>query len=68
MQVLGEYKKYIKKKMRPKKVLIALGSILKPDDVPVVPDRSKQTYYRSFVAKLQFAATWVLLDISFVAS
>jgi hypothetical protein len=42
--------------------------ILRPEDCPEVPDLLKQKYYRSFVAKLQFAASWILLDISFVVS
>ena len=58
-QVLSDYKEYIKKMLRPKKVPISPGVILDPTDVPVLPDARKQKYYRSFVAKLQFAATWV---------
>ena len=32
------------------------------------PIRSKQKYYRSFVAKLQFVATWIRFDFSFAVS
>ncbi len=67
-QVLAEYKAYIKKTLRPKKVPISPGVILKPDNVPELPDQRKQKYYRSFVAKLQFAATWVRIDIAFTVS
>ena len=63
--VLSEYTEYIKKSLRPKKVPISPGVILHPDQVPAVPDKLKQKYYRSFVAKLQFAATWIRMDISF---
>ena len=34
----------------------------KPEDASELPDPLKQKYYRSFVAKLQFAATWNLMD------
>ncbi len=67
-QVLAEYKAYIKKVLRPKKVPISPGVILNPEDVPELPDQRKQKYYRSFVAKLQFAATWVCIDIEFTVS
>ncbi len=58
-EVLAGYAEYIRKALRPEKVPIAPNVILKPDDTPEVPDPSKQKFYRSFVAKLQFAATWV---------
>ena len=54
--------------LRPKKVPISPGVILDPTDVPVLPDPRKQKYYRSFVAKLQFAATWVRIDITYTVS
>ena len=40
----------------------------KPEDASELPDPLKQKYYRSFVAKLQFAATWIRFDISFAVS
>jgi hypothetical protein len=67
-QVLAEYKAYIKEMLRPKKVPISPGVILNPEDVPELPDQRKQKYYRSFVAKLQLAATWVRIDIAFTVS
>ncbi len=67
-QVLAEYKAYIKKMLCPKKVPISPGVILNPEDVPELPDQRKHKYYRSFVAKLQFAATWVRIDIEFTVS
>ena len=54
--------------MRPKKVPISPGVAFKAEDVPELPDPLKQKYYRSFVATLQFAATWVRFDISFSVS
>ncbi len=40
-QVLAEYKAYIKKMLRPKKVPISPGVILNPEDVPKLPDQRK---------------------------
>ena len=62
--MLAEYKDYIKKSLRPKRVPISPGVILRPEDCPEVPDPLLQKYYRSFVAKLQFAASWIRFDIS----
>ena len=67
-EMLAEYKDYIEKALRPKRVQISPGVILRPEDCPEVPDPLKQKYYRSFVAKLQFAASWIRFDISFVVS
>ncbi len=49
---------------------ISPGVAFKPEaeDVPELPYLFKQKYYRLFVAKLQFAATWILFDISFAVS
>ena len=66
--VLNDYSAYIKKSMRPKKVPISQGVVFKAEDIPDSPDPRKQKQYRSFVAKLQFAATWIRFDISFVVS
>ena len=62
-EVIAEYWGYIKKSLRPKKVPISPGVAFKAEDIPELPDLTKQKYYRSFVAKLQFAATWIQLDI-----
>ena len=56
-EVLAGYAEYIRKALRPKKVPIAPNVILRPEDTPYLPDPRKQKFYRSFVAKLQFAAT-----------
>ena len=44
------------------------GIVLNSEDYPAVPDPRKQKYYRSFIAKLQFAASWIRFDISFTVS
>ena len=68
--VVAEYAEYIKKALLPKKVPISLGVLvaIKAEDAPELPDPLKQKYYRLFVAKLQFAATWIRFDISFAVS
>jgi hypothetical protein len=63
-EMLNEYQGYIKKSLRPKRVLTPLV-IHRPEDSPTVLDPSKQKFYRSCVAKLQFAASWICFDISF---
>ena len=55
-EVLNEYTEYIKKSLRPKRVPMSPGLVLNNEDCPVVPDPSKQKYYRSFLTKLQFVA------------
>ena len=66
--VVAEYAENIKKALRPKKVPISQGVAFKAEDAPELPDPLRQKYYRSFVAKLQFAAKWILFDISFAVS
>jgi hypothetical protein len=65
-EMLTEYKDYIQKLLRPKFVQISPGVILRPEDCPEVPDPAKQRYNWSFVAKPQFAASWIRFDICFV--
>ncbi len=67
-EMLTEYKDYIKKSLRPKRVPNSPGVVLRPEDCPELPNLSQQKYYLSFVAKLQFAASWISFDISFVVS
>ncbi len=69
-EVLTKYKEYIKKSLRPKRVQMSPGLVLYNDseDCPVTPDQRKQKHYRSFVAKLQFAASWIRPDISYAIS
>jgi hypothetical protein len=66
--MLDEYKGYIKKSLRPKRAPISPGVNLRPDDSPTLLDPAKQKFYRSFVAKLQFAVSWIRFDISFAVS
>ncbi len=44
------------------------GVVLLPEDCPAIPDPHKEKFYRSFVAKLQFAATWIRFDIAYPVS
>jgi hypothetical protein len=67
-EVIAEYSGYIKKSLRPKKVQISPGIAFKAKDIPQLPYPTKRKYYRSFVAKLQFAATRIQSDISFAVS
>ncbi len=67
-EMLTKYKDYIKESLRPKRVPISPGVVLHPEDCPEIPYPAKQKYYLSFVAKLQFAASWISSDISFVVS
>ncbi len=41
-EMLTQYKDYIKKSLRPKRVQISPGVILRPEDCPEVPNLSKQ--------------------------
>jgi hypothetical protein len=65
-EMLTEYKDYIKESIDPSVFVfpISPGVILCPE----VLDPAKQKHYRSFVAKLQFAASWIRFNISFVVS
>ena len=67
-EMLEEYKAYIKRDLKPKKIPMQPGVVLTKDDVPETPDPKEQKIYRSFVAKLQFVANWIRYDVSFAAS
>jgi hypothetical protein len=67
-EFIAEYSGYIKKSLRPKKLPTPPGMTFKAKDVPELPDQIEQKHYSPFVAKLQFAATWIRFDISFVVS
>ncbi len=41
-EVLTEYKAYIKKALRPKKVPMSPGTVLNNEDCPITPDPRKQ--------------------------
>ncbi len=47
--MLNEYKGYIEKSLRPKRVPISPGVILRLEDSPTLPDPSKQKFYGSFL-------------------
>jgi hypothetical protein len=46
--VLDEYKAFIKKSLRPKRVPISPGLVLNDEDCPITPDPRRQKFYRSF--------------------
>jgi hypothetical protein len=60
--VLAEYKQYVTKALRPKRVSMSpciQCIVLNNEDCPTVPDPRKQRYYRFYIAKFQFAAPWI---------
>ena len=59
-ETLDEYKEFIKKSLRPKTTLMRRNIVLEKEDCPEVPGQR----FRSFVVKLQFAATCVRYDTS----
>jgi len=65
--VLQEFEEFVCRTLRPKKLPNALNHQLAKADCPAVGD-PKAKFYRSFVMKLQYVATWVRFDISFTAS
>ncbi len=65
---LSEYKAAIKKFVKPKQEPMQPGIVLEHDLCPETPDPRKQKVYRSFVGKLQFAASWIRCDIALTAS
>ncbi len=67
-EMLHEYKRYTKKSLRLKRVPVSPGVVLRPEASPILPDPAKQKFHRSFVAKLQFAVSWIRFDISFAVS
>jgi hypothetical protein len=50
--VLDEYREFIKKSLRPKRVPVSHGLVLNTEDCPPIPDPRKQKFYRPFIAKL----------------
>ena len=65
---IEQHESFIKKSLRPKFTPMQPGNTLSASDSPITPDPRLQTHYRSMVATLQFAATWVRFDISFAVS
>ncbi len=64
-ELLDEYKACATKSLRTKQTPCQPGLILTQEDCPILLDAERQKYYSSFVAKLQFAASWVRFEISF---
>jgi hypothetical protein len=67
-ELIEEFRMMYKKFVKPKTVPMAPGLVLDDSDCPELPDPIKQKHYRSFVAKVQFAAYWVRFDISYTAA
>jgi hypothetical protein len=44
------------------------GLVLNAEDCPAIPDPRRQRFYRSFLVKLRFAASWIRFDTSFTVS
>jgi hypothetical protein len=66
--VLAEYKAFIKRALRPRKVLMSPELVITNEDCPITLDPRKQKDCRSFIAKVQFAASWIRFDTSFAVS
>ena len=64
-ELVADYTQYIKRELKLKKVPMQPGVILTKDDCPETPDPREQKAYRSFIAKIQFAAHWIRYDVSF---
>ena len=64
-ETLDEYKVHTQKSLRPKRTPIQPGLVLNHEDCPILPDPKRQKLYRSTVAKLQFAASWIRFDTSY---
>ena len=67
-ETLEEYQKFVTKTLRPKITPMQPGNVLHPEDSPLVPDKKRQAVYRSMVARLQYAATWIRFDITFTVA
>ena len=47
------------KTLRPRSTPMQPGYVLTSEDVPEIPEKKRQAFYRLMVALLQFAATWI---------
>jgi hypothetical protein len=65
-EILEDYKAYIKRDLKPKKIPMQPG--VNKGLCARNPRSKEQKIYRSFVAKIQFSADWVRYDVSFAAS
>ena len=69
--VLIEYKAFVMNKKLRHKMLPVQPNYQLPKEEPEMEGKGedpRKTFYRSFVMKLQYVATWVRFDISFTAS
>ena len=65
-ETLDIYKEHPARKIiRPKSTPMQPGNVLTSADAQEIPDKQKQAFYRSMVARFQFAETWVRFDISY---
>jgi len=67
-ETITDYWSYFKTFLKPKKVPMQPGVVLDGRDCPEMPDPRMQKIYRSIVAKLRFASSWVRCDTAFVTS
>jgi hypothetical protein len=67
-ETIEEYQKFIGEAPRPKWTPMQTGNVLKPVEALLVPDSKRQSIYRSIVARLQYAATWVRFDMSYTVA
>ena len=63
-ETLAEYMATVTKFLKLKQVPMHPWIMLELVDCPESPDPGRQKVYRSFVAKLQFTASWVRCDIA----
>jgi hypothetical protein len=68
-ETIADYQSYFKTFQKPKKVpMMQPGVVLDGSDYPEMPDPRLQKIYRSIMAKLQFASTWIRCDTAFATS
>jgi hypothetical protein len=65
--MLEEYSAFVNKPLRSKHLPMSPNHYLTGDDLPQVPD-ARQSFYRSFVQKLQYLAQWNRFDIQYTVS
>ncbi len=67
-ETIDEYTLYVKTTLKSKKVPIQQDVMLDSSDCPELPDPLEQMFYRSIVAKVQFASSWVRCATTFTTS
>jgi hypothetical protein len=66
--MLEEYKAYIKRDLKPKKIPMQPGVMLTKDNAPQTPDPKNRKCIYHLLQKYNFVANWVRYDVSFAAS